>query len=269
MIEENAMFYKNELTRINHQIRERIDDLKEELKALPEGELYVYTRDSVRHYYKRLPKVGNRKKERRIGIKKDPYTLTALTRKKYVLTSLEVLEKNVELIAGLISQYLPADENSVMGEFLEKYPELADGVYHGRKEIEDWGEWQPKAEIYHPENLKSTASDGSGRRSLGELLIGAKLDHNKISYRYEMPAHPDLPYIPDFTVMRPRDRKLIYWEHFGLINDKDYMERNRKKLLDYESVGIVPWENLIITYNQSDGGINERLIDAMIEAWLL
>ncbi len=75
--------------------------------------------------------------------------------------------------------------------------------------------------------------------------------------------------MPDFTIKRPRDGRLIFWEHFGMVNDDRYMEGNRKKLTEYESVGIVPWENLIITYNQRDGGINEKLIDAMIHGWLL
>ena len=53
------------------------------------------------------------------------------------------------------------------------------------------------------------------------------------------------------------------------MNDPDYMDSNRSKFAAYETVGIVPWDNLIITYDQADGGINEKLIDAMIHGWLL
>lgn len=263
------MLYKKELERIYNSIRNRRDALKEEIGIMPEGELYIRIVDTQKQYFQRLPKSGNRKKERRYGIKKQPELLEALSRKEYIKEALTILERDIKAFENLLGKYKPADEDSVMGDFLEKYPELADGVYHGRREASDWADWQSAAQDYHPESLKSTASDGSRRRSVGELLIGAKLKHYKIPYRYEVPAHPDLPYIPDFTVKRPRDGKLIYWEHFGMVNDKEYMEGNRRKLLDYESVGIVPWENLIITYNQADGGINEKLIDAMIEGWLL
>ena len=156
-----------------------------------------------------------------------------------------------------------------MEGFVRKYPELADGVYHGIRESQEWSdEWRGKS-VFHEEQLTSTASDGTLRRSKGELLIGTKLDHCKIPYRYEALAHPDLPYRPDFTIRRPRDRKIIFWEHLGLVNDRDYMETNKRKLSAYERVGIVPWDNLIITYDQADGGINEKLIDATIQGWLL
>ena len=263
------MIYKKELEKIYNSIRDRRDDLQSEVSNLPEGELYIRSDDKQKQYFQRLPKGGNRKKEHRYGIKKQPELLKALSRKAYIDEVLPILDKDLKEIGKLLDKYKATDEESVMGDFLEKYPELSDGVYHGRRESGNWSEWQSAEQSFHPESLKSTASDGSGRRSVGELLIGAKLKHYKIPYRYEVPAHPDLPYIPDFTVKRPRDGKIFFWEHFGLVNDKEYMERNRRKLLDYERVGIVPWENLIITYNQSDGGINEKLIDAMIEGWLL
>lgn len=263
------MFYKNEITRISNLIKDRISDLQKELETLPDGELFVYSRDSVAHYYKRLPKTGNRKKERRIGIKKDKETLMSLVRKKYVLSAINALNRDAELLGQVSKMYIPADENSVMSDFFEKYPELSEGVHCCMGSSVKWEEVYATDSTYHPESLKSTASDGSHRRSVGELLIGAKLNHYKIPYRYEAKAHPDLPYMPDFTIKRPYDGKLIFWEHFGMVNDNDYMEGNRRKLMEYESVGIVPWENLIVTYNQSDGGINEKLIDAMIHGWLL
>lgn len=265
------MIYKNEIIRISNQVKDRIVDLQVEAESLPDGELYILASGPVPRFYKRLPKVGNRKKERRIGIKKDPDTLNALVRKKYITSALVLLNKNAELLEELINHFSTADENSVMMGFMEKYPELSKAVYSGEKKDVIWQGAGTGAEdaTYHPENLKSTASDGSRRRSVGELLIGTKLDHYNIPYRYEVQAHPDLPYMPDFTIKRPRDGKVIYWEHFGMVNDDEYMEGNRKKLIEYESVGIVPWENLIITYNQRDGGINEKLIDAMIHGWLL
>ena len=58
-------------------------------------------------------------------------------------------------------------------------------------------------------------------------------------------------------------------EHLGKVNDKDYMDRNKYKFDVYEQYGIVPWDNLIVSYSQSNGGINEKLIDNLIRGWLL
>lgn len=263
------MVYKYELERIIKLLSDRKKDLQDELAVLPEGDLYVLHNNNTKRYYLRLPCKGNRKKERRVGIKKDTETLMSLVRKKYIMSALVTLDQNIYSLKNATETYMPADENSVMKDFVEKHPELTEGIYYRSNNSSKWEDEKTTASTYHPESLKSTASDGSRRRSVGELLIGAKLSHYKIPYKYEAIAHPDLPYMPDFTIKRPHDGKLIFWEHFGMVNEYDYMEGNRRKLIEYESVGIVPWENLIITYNQSDGGINEKLIDAMIQGWLL
>ena len=53
------------------------------------------------------------------------------------------------------------------------------------------------------------------------------------------------------------------------MTDADYMSHNSRKLDAYERYGIVPWDNLILTYDNADGGFNAKIIDAMIQGWLL
>jgi hypothetical protein len=38
---------------------------------------------------------------------------------------------------------------------------------------------------------------------------------------------------------------------------------------EYEKFGIVPWDNLIITYGNSKSGIDGKMIESLIRAWLL
>lgn len=267
--QEQSMIYRDEYRRIATELVKRKRYLESELEDLPEGELYVRRTDDTLCCFNRFPKSGNRKKERRFGIKKDPELVSALVRKKYVIEALRRLEKDIAAAESLLKAYEPIDENSVMDDFVGKYPELADGVFYGTEDYDDWASsYKPQSDFY-TEGLTSTASDGTSRRSLGEILIGAKLRQYRIPYRYEAPVHPDLSGVPDFTIRRPKDGKVFYWEHFGKVSDRDYMRHNITKLEDYASVGIVPWDNLIITYSREDGGINEKLIDAMIHAWLL
>ena len=263
------MIYIDDINRLCRNLRERQDALRKELLDLPDGELYIFSdRNGACRYYNRLRKVGNRKKERRYGIKKDPELLNALVRKKYVTEALARLEKDIAEADRMLAEYVPADENSVMEEFVGRYPELAEGIY-SRRNDRKWAELAGARSDFHEESLTSVAADGTPRRSRGELLIGAKLDRHGIPYVYEALAHPDLPYRPDFMIERPKDGKIIFWEHIGKVNDADYMEGCRRKFAAYEDVGIVPWDNLIITYDQANGGVNERLIDAMVQGWLL
>ena len=263
------MYYREDIERLCSNLKERELDLRDELSMLPDGEFYAYAENGRTRYYQRFRREGNRKKERRVGIKNDPWLVNSLVRKKYVTEALQRLEKDIAAADKLLALYVPADENSVMGAFIDKYPELAGSIYRETKNRHKQGNVTGANAVFHEEGLTSTAADGSYRRSKGEILIGAKLDHYKLEYVYEALAHPDLPYRPDFRIVRPRDGKIFFWEHLGLVNDPEYMAYNQKKLAAYETVGIVPWDNLIITYDQADGGINEKLIDAMIHGWLL
>ena len=264
------MIYNIELNRIASELRELRNNLKKELNSLPAGELYVTTCRGVKCYYERHPKKGRRRKEHRRGIKKDKQKVMRLIRKKYIVRTLPLIDENLKRIEELLRYYRPVDENSVMERFIEKNPELSEGIYHENHDLTEWAKGESSIPDFHSEELKSTASDGTKRRSLGELLIGTKLEQYGIPYRYEAELdHPDLNFAPDFTIIRPKDGKIIYWEHIGKVNDEDYLSYNKYKFAEYEKYGIVPWDNLIITYSQKDSGVNVRLIDALIHAWLL
>ena len=42
------------------------------------------------------------------------------------------------------------------------------------------------------------------------------------------------------------------------------MRRHKWKLEVYEKAGIVPWDNLIVTYGDRDGNVDVREIEAVI-----
>ena len=69
--------------------------------------------------------------------------------------------------------------------------------------------------------------------------------------------------------MRIRDAKIIYAEHCGMPHNKDYMARHKRKMELYESVGIVPWDNLIVTYGDINGNIDVRAIEGELRSKLL
>ena len=69
------MVYKEDLERIRRELCERKADLTEELKGLPDGEIMCVDQDGLRKYLQRIPAMGNRKKERRYGIKGKPDVL--------------------------------------------------------------------------------------------------------------------------------------------------------------------------------------------------
>ena len=263
------MYYKEQLSVLRTLLNDRLLDLNNEIKDLPEGNLYIYQKGGKHYYAQRLPKGGNRKKEHRVAITKDSETVLALVRKKYVEGAIENIKNDIVHLDNAIANYSPIGEESVMKAFCDRYPELSGGIYYGRRDLESWvSDYVPRE--FYEEDLKSVSAKGERMRSGGEMYIAARLDHFGIPYRYEDDTGiPDLSYAPDFKILRPRDRKIIYWEHFGKVDDYQYVLDNIEKVRKYIDYGIKPWDNLIMTFNNEKGGFNGKLIDAMIECWLL
>ena len=54
-----------------------------------------------------------------------------------------------------------------------------------------------------------------------------------------------------------------------MMDNEGYRRENNRKLQEYEDINVTPWNNLIMTYDQEDGGIDVRIIDGLIQGWLL
>lgn len=264
------MIYKEELERIRRELIERKEDLLCEMKELPAGELMIVDQGDLRKYLQRLPAKGNRKKEHRYGIKKKPDVLNSLVRKEYVTDTLKVIDQDIRAVELACKRYKPIDEETIMKQFLEKYPELVSGIYHRTINPDEWVKQFPRIDDFHPEDLKHISYNGVRSRSKNELYIASRLDHYGIIYRWDCPTGiPGLYRNPDFSILRRRDWKVIYWEHCGMMDVPSYRYNNEKRLRDYEKAGIVPWDNLIVTYDTVEGGLRGDLIEAMIKCWLL
>lgn len=264
------MVHRQELDRIRSVLKENKADLESELKTLPQGQLYCLQRNGRWFYYELFPKKGNRKKEKRVGITGDVDKIFALVRKYYITRAVALVEKDIKVLDMAIKHYADFDEESVMAKLLDKHPELSEGIYHGQQSDEAWADDYERQKDFYDKDLKDTSAKGIKMRSKNEVYIASRLDHFHIPYRYEASVpHPDVDRVPDFTIRRPRDGKIIFWEHLGKTGDKGYMSGNEIKFIEYENAEIVPWDNLIVTYDTPDGGIDAKIIDAMIQGWLL
>ena len=108
-------------------------------------------------------------------------------------------------------------------------------------------------------------------RSKSEVMIANALYINKLSFTYEKPLflpNADRPIYPDFTITAPCQKKTIYWEHLGLMDNESYREKWHQKERRYAAAGISPRAgNLIITQESHSSPFD---LDAVIGkiAWL-
>lgn len=70
---------------------------------------------------------------------------------------------------------------------------------------------------------------------------------------------------PDFKVLDGDTGEVWYWEHCGMMNDPKYVRRWEDKKKFYEKHGIVEGKNLIVTYDDENGGLDSGYIDQLIK----
>jgi hypothetical protein len=108
-------------------------------------------------------------------------------------------------------------------------------------------------------------------RSKSEKIIADTLNDLGIEYKYECPLRlkgVGIVY-PDFTILRKRDGRQIYWEHDGRMDEPEYAEKAIRKINSYINNRIFPGDTLIISYESSKVLLDDRVIKSLIEKFVL
>ncbi len=133
-------------------------------------------------------------------------------------------------------------------------------------------EWAAQDYQINTKNLEKRnkmTSKGLMVRSLSEVSIIERIYGWDIPFRYDQVIRIGSKEVsPDLSFLSIT-RGVVWWEHCGMTHIDSYVEYHRYKRKLYESVGIVPWENYIETYNEADSFLDIRMIDAIIENTLL
>ena len=103
-------------------------------------------------------------------------------------------------------------------------------------------------------------------RSKSEIIIAETLDKYEIPYLYEKPIKLSGNRIvhPDFTLLNAINRKELYWEHFGMMDDIEYRNNAFNKIRDYESNGYYQGVNFIWTMETAKLPISTKAVDCMV-----
>ncbi len=101
-------------------------------------------------------------------------------------------------------------------------------------------------------------------RSKSEILIADILDDLLIPFLYEKPLHLNSDtFHPDFTLLNIRQRKEMYWEHFGMMDDMDYRNNAFSKIRKYEAGGLYRYDSFIWTFETGKNPIETKVIRKM------
>ena len=270
--------YKEQIERIVQEQKKILDSYTREYAGCIDGSLIHATNNGNKYYY-HSRKQGDRYIRKTID--QDSEIARELARKEYLDRSIEAVKRNVGLLENTYKRMSGIGVEDIRPQMRSAYKELPEGLFYGAanavagvnvfsgydaaiRRHTAWAKEPYQMSTYRPEGTKYPTSIGLKVRSKSEQILVEELVFYGVPFRYEQVLVINGVYFsPDFSFQCFNDR-LLYWEHAGMMNNPLYASRHKRKMQTYESVGIVPWENLIVTYDVDDY-INIPMVKSIIE----
>lgn len=110
------------------------------------------------------------------------------------------------------------------------------------------------------------SASGVRVRSKSEAEIYNCLTDCKIPFKYECPIIINgIRIYPDFTTLDVKRRKVIYWEHLGMMEDREYSRDAIGRINLMQKGGITVGDNLIVTFENALNPLNRRSVMQLIK----
>lgn len=249
------------------------------VESAPEGAIVAIKNHNTYQYYW---KTNETNAHGRYIKKKDRELVKEILQKEYINKSLPKIREQIKIIEHFLNSYnlekiekIYEDMPDAKRIYVEPYiiptelyakqweddkikekDRLSKFITNKYVLTEDKGVWTEKGELV---------------RSKSEKILADKFYRMGIPYVYECPLMiKDFGYIcPDFVLLNKCTRKEYYWEHFGLMSDKDYCEKSVKKINQYIKNGIYPGDKLICTYETEKCIMDFKVVDEIVEKYLV
>lgn len=258
-----------ELSEMLTKLKERNKYVEQQLKRCPNGHLSFESLGKTNVLVQELNANGKRHRHR---LADDSDLAIALLRKTALQDEYKAVSNDIKLLSKLINNLYDYSSTKEIQYLMNRYPNINQSLFQHIFDSDDstgWASEPYEKSEYKLENQKQINSHGLKVRSKSEVLITEKYYEYNIKFRYEQVFHVGkIDLIPDFTIRRD-DGKIFIWEHEGLTNVKEYLDWQMRKHQLYASIGFVPWDNLIVTYDNADGIIDLRIVESEIKNKLL
>ena len=252
----------------NLYLKKLIAEKEKAIAKAPEGLLRISSRGNrIQYYYRTDPKDFNgeyiNEDNRQLAFK--------LAQKDYDSRVLKLAEAEIKLA----EKYEKLLENNMISDVYES-------LHEGRRRLiiptelssEQFAEGWMNVN-YEPMSVSNDISFystcGVRVRSKSELIIANMLEQKGIPYRYEYPItlRGQGTVRPDFMCLNVRTRQEYIWEHFGMMDNIAYANKNVAKINVYEQNGYFQGKNMIMTFETSQHALSSNIIKAMIEQYLI
>ena len=253
-------------------IRKRIDIIKEQLNTLgkltdklPDGELVCAKNGKSYKWYKKQNGMyeyilkDNRKLAQKLALK------------KYYDMNIKDLQAELNACKAYMQK---TKQNK---EYVEKF--LCNSEYEKlitceiapkNKQLVEWENAEFEGNRNFSDKLIVKGTNGKYLRSKSEAIIDRILFNAGIPFHYEEKLElGQFSFYPDFTIKHPDSGKIFYWEHFGMMDNPDYINSACSKIRIYCENGIIPSVNLILTYETKEHPLMIDDIEDIVKKYFL
>ncbi len=238
------------------------------IEKAPKGIINVArSGNRVQYYYKH----DSKDKKRRYLRKKEMPLIEAICQREYDEQVVEWAEKERTRLQQVLALY----EKGTCEDLFEKLKEerktfvtpitLSDDAF-----VSKWLNIDYSRKGFAQDYPEYYTDNGERVRSKSEILIANALKKHNVPYRYEAPLNLKGSGIihPDFTVLNIRTRQEYFWEHFGKMDDADYIQHALQRINVYERNNIFPGKKLIFSHETHIHPLNTQSIEKMILQYL-
>ncbi|MDO4616415.1 MAG: hypothetical protein Q4B03_03025 [Lachnospiraceae bacterium] len=267
---DKVSFLEDAETRLR-QLLELREVLGKWLSRCPEGKIHIVKSKKRIQYYLRK---DNTDKSGQYISKEKQSLIRTYVQKAYNEKAVKILDKEIRIIDKFVQDYSKCATllSDIYSDLPDPVKELVNPIDISDDEyVKAWESvsFTPKRMI---ETSNAYITDQSEIvRSKSELNIANCLKKRNIPYRYECPLEIRKGVIihPDFTALNVRERKIYYWEHRGMMDDREYAQNSVLRIKEYESCGIFPGKGLIITEETLKCPLGTKEIMNVIDTYLL
>lgn len=253
-------------------LKEELNELKKlQLELLPskawefEGTLNLSKKKNKPQYYIYSKADGKRK----YIPQKDIAFIKKLAQKAYEKKLSALIEERSNLIERLLTKYKKPLENYYYSLCDDRRALVDPRLVDDEAFIKQWYEKTPGSQNTYPFTQSFLTNRGEKVRSKSEKIIADLLYQYKIPYIYEPMIIVNCQYCcPDFLILNVSTREEIIYEHLGMADDAEYMQKAAKKINNYQSNGYTIGKNLLLSMETKNVPIDIGAVEKMILEFL-
>lgn len=243
------------------QIKKYISVLERKIEGAPQGRISIKHINNRTYYY-----LISSDSTEKVLSKNDSKLIEDLIQKEYLKKSLKALKRELNILDRANKRYpqlVAEDIFDKLSDDRKKY--VTPVVLTDEQYVIVWQN-KPYKPGYIPNDFPYYLTmRGERVRSKSEMIIADRLYLNGIPYKYECPIKVGDEIIhPDFTILRISDRKILYLEHCGMLDDPKYADDLVRRTSLYALEGIVMGDRLFYTFESSKTPLDVRVVEALI-----